>query len=393
MKKIGIYLASNQKSGGIFQYSINFIKVLDELKKYFEIYYVYTDKIWEKYIPQNSQKIFIKKGIFYSFILNFFINNISIKKIIYILILIFLNFFKIKINNLKKNNVIDELKCKYFIFPSQDIMSYQIKTKSIVAIHDLMHMYHPYFFEYRNKEFEIRNVHYNLISKFATKILVDSRVGKEHVLNKLKTNPNKVEILPFYPTEYLKKNKKINIFKKYKIPKNYIFYPAHFWEHKNHKILVDACVIANNYGYKFNFIFVGGKKNNHKKILDLIKNYGLEKQFYVLGYIDEDDMHCFYKNSLATCYVSLLGPTNIPPIEAIYCGSPLLYSNIYGMKEQMKYAGIPINPYNAEEIVNNLIMIKNNKLLRRSMINKGFKRIKEINSFSFKKKIYEILSH
>jgi hypothetical protein len=63
------------------------------------------------------------------------------------------------------------------------------------------------------------------------------------------------------------------------------------------------------------------------------------------------------------------------------------------MKEQMKYAGIPINPYNAEEIVNNLIMIKNNKLLRRSMINKGFKRIKEINSFSFKKKIYEILSH
>ena len=37
MKKIGIYLASNQKSGGIFQYNINFIKALDELKKYFEM--------------------------------------------------------------------------------------------------------------------------------------------------------------------------------------------------------------------------------------------------------------------------------------------------------------------------------------------------------------------
>lgn len=102
MKKIGIYLASNQELGGIFQYNINFVKTLDELKKYFEIYYVYTDKIWEKYIPKNSQKIFIKKSIFYTFIVNFFLKNIYIKKIIYSLILIFLNFFNIKINNLKK---------------------------------------------------------------------------------------------------------------------------------------------------------------------------------------------------------------------------------------------------------------------------------------------------
>lgn len=45
MKKIGIYLASNQLSGGIFQYNINFINALNDLRKYFEIYYVYTYKV------------------------------------------------------------------------------------------------------------------------------------------------------------------------------------------------------------------------------------------------------------------------------------------------------------------------------------------------------------
>ena len=135
MKKIGIYLASNQLSGGIFQYNINFIKALNDLRKYFEIYYVYTDKIWEDFIPKDSKKFFIKKIIIYTQLYNFIFKITFLKRFIYSLIIILDKIFKLNILSLKKkNNFLDKLKCKYFIFPSQDIISYKIKTKSILMM-------------------------------------------------------------------------------------------------------------------------------------------------------------------------------------------------------------------------------------------------------------------
>jgi glycosyltransferase involved in cell wall biosynthesis len=392
MKKIGIYLASNQQSGGIFQYNINFIKALNDLNFYFDVYYVYTDKIWEEYIPKNCKFFFLKKNII-EVLIFFLLKNFFLKKIIYFIILFLNKKFKFNLLSLKKkNNFLDKLKCEYFIFPSQDVISYKIKTKSIVAVHDLMHLFHPYLFEYRNGECELRTLHYNLIAKNSYRILVDSKFGKKHVLTKLKSSKTEqVKILPFCPTTYLHAKKNINVFKKYKIPKNYIFYPAHFWEHKNHEILVKAINISKQSGFIFNCVFVGGVKNNFNNILNLVKNLDLEDQFYFLGYVEEQDMYSLYKNALATTYVSILGPTNIPPLEAMFSGSPLLYSNVYAMKEQMRYAGIAINPYNAKQISNYLIKISTNRLFRKKMIQLGFKRIKEINYLNFRKKIYQIL--
>jgi glycosyltransferase involved in cell wall biosynthesis len=392
MKKIGIYLASNQQSGGIFQYNINFIKALNDLNFYFDVYYVYTDKIWEEYIPKNCKFFFLKKNIIEA--LTFFLlKNFFLKKILYFIILFLKKKFKFNLLSFKKkNNFLDKLKCEYFIFPSQDVISYKIKTKSIVAVHDLMHLFHPYLFEYRNWECELRTLHYNLIAKNSYRILVDSKFGKKHVLTKLKSSKTEqVKILPFCPTTYLHAKKNINVFKKYKIPKNYIFYPAHFWEHKNHEILVKAINISKQSGFIFNCVFVGEVKNNFNNILNLVKNLDLEDQFYFLGYVEDQDMYSLYKNALATTYVSILGPTNIPPLEAMFSGSPLLYSNVYAMKEQMRYAGIAINPYNAKQISNYLIKISTNRLFRKKMIQLGFKRIKEINYLNFRKKIYQIL--
>ena len=392
MKKIGIYLASNQQSGGIFQYNINFIKALNDLNCFFEIYYVYTDKVWENYIPKNSKKFFLRKNLIESIVI-FLLKKIILKKIIYSLILILYKNFKFNFLSIKKNNnFLDGLKCDYFIFPSQDVISYKINTKSIVAIHDLMHLFHPYLMEYRNREAQLRTVHYNLIAKNAYRILADSECGKNHILKKLKNSKiQQVKVLPFCPTTYLYSKKNINIYKKYKIPKNYIFYPAHFWEHKNHKILVNAINLCKAKGFIFNCVLVGGVKNNFNNILNLVKDLDLEEQFYFLGYVDERDMYSLYNKALATTYVSILGPTNIPPIEAMFSGSPILYSNVYGMREQMRYAGIAINPHDAEEISYYLIKISTNRLFRKKMIQLGFKRIKEINYLSFRKKIYEIL--
>ena len=104
MKKIGIYLASNQQSGGIFQYNINFIKALNDLNFYFEVYYVYKDEIWEEYIPKNSKKFFLKKNIIENFIF-FLLKKVFLKKIIYFIILFLYKKFKFNLLSFKKKTI------------------------------------------------------------------------------------------------------------------------------------------------------------------------------------------------------------------------------------------------------------------------------------------------
>lgn len=379
MKKIGLYLSSNELSGGSYQYNINFIHLVKKLnKKKYEITYIYTDKIWEQHLPRYSKKIFLP-GSFLKTIFKNLVNVRFIKQSIYYSIIFLERIFKINLLKIRrKNNALDNLNLNVIIFPSQDFISYQIKTKSIVAIHDLMHRYSD-FEEYSEKEKIMRDLHYQAICQKSNIILVDSNMGKDQVLESYKCKKEKLFVFPFTPPSYLFEKKKINVVKKYNLPKNYLFYPANFWEHKNHINLLYAIKILIQKGYDFRLVLSGQIKNNYFNTIKLIKKIGLEKHVFIIGYIPSNEMYSLYKNSLATIFASFIGPTNIPPLEAIYCNSPLLCSSAYAMKEQVGDAGLFFDPNNSYEIALKMIEIKNNKALRNKLTMNSKKRLKELN--------------
>ena len=175
MNKIGILLTSPKEVGGIYQYSLSVIEALNLLqkKRKFKVEYYYSDKHWEKHIPKNSKKIYIHKGLLKK-ILRRLIYLIFSKKYYYF---IFREFLYEEVKILNQSN------CKIIIFPSQNITSYQINKKSLSTIHDLMHRYEHKFSEYTNKIILERDIHYQNICKYCNGILVDSEMGKKHVIN------------------------------------------------------------------------------------------------------------------------------------------------------------------------------------------------------------------
>ena len=379
MKKIGLYLSSNELSGGSFQYNINFISITSKLcKKNYDITYIYTDKVWNNYIPKSEKKIFLPGGLYKNIFKNLLRVKL-IKQIIYLFIILFKRLFQINILKIKrKNNALDNLKLDVIIFPSQDFISYQIKTKSIVAIHDLMHRYND-FDEYSAKEKEMRDIHYQAICLNTKVILVDSNMGKKHVLESYSCKKNKLIVFPFAPPTYLFEKQKINVIKKYNLPKDYLFYPANFWEHKNHINLLYAMKILIQKGYDFNLVLSGQIKNNYSNIVTLINLIGLKKNVTFIGYTPSNEMYSLYKNSFATIFASFIGPTNIPPLEAIYCNSPLICSSAYAMKEQVGDAGLFFDPNNSYEIANQIISLKEKKNLRKQLIKNSRKKLKDLN--------------
>ena len=368
MKTIGLYLSTSPQSGGSFQYCLSTIKNIKKLdKKKYKIKVFANNKLWKKYLSKNFKIIELKKNSFFDNCLNYLGLLIYSKK-----------FFK-KICNIlsKKINQINKEKCDLIIFPSQEEMSSKIFAKSVSTIHDLMHRYEPQFKEYSFIEKIRRDFFYNKICKNSDAILVDSNIGKNHVIDSYKVNKNKIFVCEFEVPEYLKRSKIFNIYKKYNLPKKkFIFYPAQFWQHKNHINLIKAFNLVLKKIKNINLVLVGVDKNNLTQTKNKIQELKIEKYVYILGYIKNEHMRSFFKKAAVLSFVSHCGPTNIPPLEAMYCGCPIICSNVYGMKKQLAGSGLLINPNSYLDIYKKIKFILENKKVREKLTKSGYQILK-----------------
>ena len=148
------------------------------------------------------------------------------------------------------------------------------------------------------------------------------------------------------------------------------------------KILIDN-------GEQINLVLVGSKKNNFSNVISKIEEYGLSKNVFILGYVSNDDMYSLYKSAVAMTFVSLIGPTNIPPMEALITGCPLICSNAYAMPEQVGSAALLVNPKDPIDIAEKIKLIWNDANTRQRLITLGHQQISKYGQSDFTRKLCE----
>jgi len=381
--KIGVYLASDPFFGGTYQYNLSIIDALDNLeKKGYSICAFYYTESWESIVPNSFEKFRLSKPSL--------LFKICSKLYRYVDTSVEGARRFDKVFN-SSANVINRSECDIIIYPSQDKMSYLTKGKSLTAIHDLMHRYESHFEEYQGSEISARDKHYKMICEYSNGILVDSKIGREHVVESYGVDRSKIFKLPFVPPSYLIESKGDEIFKKFNLPERFVFYPAQFWEHKNHLRLIEAIEILKRRGVRVNLVLVGSQKNSFQSVLDHIGIYGLEDRVKILGYVSNDEILTLYREAVAMVFVSLIGPTNIPPVEALVTGCPLICSNAYAMPEQIGDAAIFFDPLDSNQIANSIELVWKDEILREQLRNKGFEKIKEYGQNDFNILIEQII--
>lgn len=381
MKKIGIYLSISPSYGGTYQYSLSIIDAISRFdRKKYSVSSFVNDKGWLPFLPEHFQKCCMEisptrwfMGKIYRRLDKSAEGMTRFAKIFNPLL-----------------SCMDKSGCDLVVFPNQDEESCQTRCPSLVAIHDIMHRYEPQFPEYGGGVYEKRERLYKNICETAKGILVDSELGKRQVMESYLVEERKIHVLPYLPPSYLYSRKEINVFKKYSLPEKYFFYPAQFWEHKNHDSLIRAFKIMMGMGIDAGLVLCGSKKNNYSKVIALIKELGL-KNVTILGYVPNEDMYSMYKNATATVFVSLLGPTNIPPLEAMWVGCPLIVSNVYAMPDQVGDAALLVDPRNPDDIAQKMKDVLTSEELRSTLIAKGKERSSRWTREEFSKKFKQII--
>lgn len=348
-RNIGLFLSSEPNSGGVYQYSLSIIRALEVLNAdQYDLRCFFFDRGWEAVLSDRFEKLIIRKKPF-NRLVGFLISRMFR----------FPAGWRFARHFSDSARAIDASDCDVVIYPGQDYVSYQTAKKSIAAIHDLMHRYESHFEEYQGRECINRDVHFSAICKYVDLVLTDSQIGRQQVLESYDVLASKVQILPFVPPYYLLESTFVDVRKKYGLPERFIFYPAQFWGHKNHINLLAAIKLLKDGGESINLVLVGSKKNNFANVMERIDEYGLANNVFVLGYVSNDEMYSLYKSAVAMTFISLIGPTNIPPMEALITGCPLICSNIYAMPDQVGDAALLVNPRDPGDIAEKIKQVWN----------------------------------
>ena len=192
----------------------------------------------------------------------------------------------------------------------------EVSVPYIFTVWDLAHRVLPFFPEFRSAgwTWEARENTYQKMLYKASYIVTGNEAGKREILENYPVHPGKICVVPFpVPrTCYEARSLPPSIDG---IHEPFVFYPAQFWAHKNHVVLVNALrYLRDEKGVRVNCYFAGSDSGNQHHVQMRINETGMGDQIRILGFVDDTTLRFLYEKALAMTFVSLLGPNNLPPL-------------------------------------------------------------------------------
>ena len=135
-------------------------------------------------------------------------------------------------------------------------------------------------------------------------------------------------------------------------------------------------------------VIVGGKGWGDVRLVEAIREFGIEKQVEVLGFIPDEQLWQLYREAEMLIYPSLYEGFGLPPLEAMAVGCPVITSNVSSLPEVVGDAGILVDPHNPQEIAEAMKRILQDASLAEQMRRRGLERAK---LFSWEKCAQETL--
>lgn len=137
---------------------------------------------------------------------------------------------------------------------------------------------------------------------------------------------------------------------------------------------------GGNESYKLVLVGKGNGKihsDDTENILQQVRDLQLQDHVIMPGYLPDEMLSVVYQQ--ATCYVfpSINEGFGIPILEAFQFGIPVMVANNTCLPEVGADAVISFNPYNPQEIAQQINQLVSDASLRQTLIEKGYKRLQD----------------
>ena len=377
-ERIAIFLDAKKNSGGAYEELLYMIEKIDKINKNnLDIVIISTSKnVSQAFEKKSFESYYFSMNTFERYI-GFLRNHGSLvrrlKKYF---------FFKNKFENFLKKIKVDLV---YFTGPSPYSL-YLEDTDFIITVPDVSHREEVEFPEWaKSAEFERLDEILGKSTIKAVAVITNAEIIKEKISFFYSVLKERIYVINHQPSQSISKFSKKDkislekIKKLYKLPEKYIFYPAMYLPHKNHKYVIDVIkIIKSENQIDLHAVFCGSDKGYLKKIKKYVYDKKACENVTFLDFVDGEHLPYLYLNSLALVMPTLSGPTNIPPWEAFKMEVPVFYSDIHNIRKVYLDAVYYIDPFDPETMVAGIKDLINNNELKNKLVENGRKLLSSI---------------
>lgn len=272
--------------------------------------------------------------------------------------------------------------CDLFWSPNFNVPLLTVRArKKVVTIHDVFYLAHSSSLPFHKKHYA------RFVTKKAARqsnlVITDSDFSKGEICRYTGISEGKIKRIHLgvdhqFFSDPLSREEEQKILKKYVPPKQFFLYVGNLKSHKNLLRLLEAYKRwLEEKGTEVHLILIG-KSFSDCPVYETIKNIPQFKgQVHLYNSVENRELIWFYSNAQATVLPSLYEGFGFPPLEAMCCGCPTIVSTAASLPEICGDASYYIDPTDINSMVQGLENIIEDQPLRKSLSEKGYRRVKE----------------
>jgi glycosyltransferase involved in cell wall biosynthesis len=260
------------------------------------------------------------------------------------------------------------------IFISPDgYLSLKTSVPSLAVIHDINFHHRPEDLPYLTRLF-YRNF-FPLYAKKSEIIVTVSEYSRQDICKSYDIPPEKVHVVnnganPLFRP--LSRDEILKVRNTYTGGNPYFIFIGNLHPRKNVPRLLQAYdIFREKFTGDYRMVIVGEKMFMTSEIEKVLKQMKHAMEIVFTGWLDPESLCMVTGGATALTFVPLFEGFGIPVVEAMYCDTPVLASNVTSLPEVAGDAVIYADPYDIQSISEQMIHIATNENLRKDLIEKG----------------------
>ena len=259
--------------------------------------------------------------------------------------------------------------------PFTDPTYYEPGIPAVCTIYDLQYKTYPQFFS--SADVYHRNQAFLRAAEKATLLAAISDYSRNSAMQHGGIPKDRIETVHIRLAERVKHLAPLECLQQWNLsPQNFLIYPANFWAHKNHEVLLTAMGLALRKGLpkSVKLVLTGAPGERRDFLKRAVERMGLADSIIFPGYVSTPELGTLIANSLGMVFPSLYEGFGMPVIEAMAMGVPVACSHLTSLPEVAGDAAILFDPRVPDSLVTAMISLASHQAQRETLISRGRER-------------------
>lgn len=244
------------------------------------------------------------------------------------------------------------------------------------VFHDLNFEHYPQDLPFAERKFYRR--FFPRYAHKACRIATVSEFSKSDIVKQYAVEPEKIDVVYNGANEAFKplaEQQKKKVREKYSFGMPYFIFIGALHPRKNlDNLFLAFDEFKKSASSNIKLLIVGHQKWWTERIRKAYEKMQYKDEVIFCGRLPSEELYLLLASALALAYVSYFEGFGIPIVEAFYCDTPVITSNITSMPEVAGNAALLVDPFSVDSISSAMAKIANDENLRKELVSRSRER-------------------